>query len=443
MAKTFREWPVDQAWLLPPSVRELLPANDPAHFVRDVVREQLDLSSILSTYQEERGYPPYHPAMVTALILFGYTQGLYSSRKIARACRTRVDFMAVAAMQKPDFRTISDFRLRHLEALAGLFQQVLRLCAEAGLVKLGHVALDGTKVKANASKHKAMSYARMKKTEAELQAEIASWFEKARLADEEEDREFGDRQGDELPEWVADKQKRLEKIREAKARLEAQARAELAAGAKPQEPDPDDGPDKPPRGGRRKRPKPNGEPHDKAQLNFTDPDSKILKTKDGFEQGYNCQAAVDAHAQIVVAHDVKAEQNDAPQLVPMVKQIRANLGRNPKELSADSGYLSEANLVGLERRRINGYIATGREKRKEPGKRQRSESHRAQRMKQKLARGGFRSRYRLRKQTAEPVFGQMKAARGFRSMSMRGIAKAQHEWAMVCTAHNLLKLTRA
>jgi transposase len=177
MAKTFREWPVDQVWLLPPSVRELLPANDPAHFVRDVVREQLDLSAILSTYTEERGYPPYHPAMLTALILFGYTQGVYSSRKMARGCHARVDFMAVAAMQKPDFRTISDFRLRHLAALAGLFQQVLLLCCEAGLVKLGHVALDGTKVKANASKHKAMGYARRptrKRTASSATARVTS-----------------------------------------------------------------------------------------------------------------------------------------------------------------------------------------------------------------------------------------------------------------------------
>ena len=444
MAKSFRPWPVDEAWLLPPSVRELLPADDPAHFVRDLVREELDLSAILSTYVEERGYPPYHPAMLTAILLYGYTQGVYSSRKLARACHTRVDFMAVAAMQKPDFRTISDFRLRHLGALAGLFQQVLELCVEAGLVKLGHVALDGTKVKANASKHKAMSYERMKKTEAELQAQIAAWFEKAKQADEDEDREFGrDRSGDELPDWVADKQKRKAKIHEARLRLEAEAKAQLAAGVKPETPKPeDDGPDKPPRGRTRKKPKANGEPNDKAQLNFTDPDSKILKTKNGYEQGYNCQAAVDAHAQIILAHSTAAEQNDVQQLIPMVQQLRRNLGRNPDELSADSGYSSEENLAELSRRKIRGYIAVTREKKQEPGKRKRALGPRAQRMKQKLARAGFRSRYRLRKQTVEPVFGQIKAARGFRSMSLRGIAKVPHEWALVCTAHNLLKLAR-
>ena len=212
---------------------------------------------------------------------------------------------------------------------------------------------------------------------------------------------------------------------------------------KPQEPEPDgDGPDKPPRGRGKKRPKPNGEPHDKAQLNFTDPESKILKTKNGFEQGYNCQAAVDAHAQIVVAHAVEAAQNDVQQLVPMVKQIRENVGRNPEELSADTGYLSEANLAALAKRRIEGYVAVGREKKRQEG-RPELLGVQTRRMKRKLKRGGYRSRYRLRKQTVEPVFGQMKAARGFRSMSMRGITKAQHEWAMVCTAHNLLKLAKA
>src|SRR5512140_53547 len=211
MAKTFREWKVEQAWLLPPSVLELVPAGDPAHFVRDLVRDELDLSAILDTYEEERGYPPYHPVMMTALLLYAFTQGLYSSRKIARACVVRVDVMAVTAMQQPDFRTISDFRLRHLKALGALFRQVLNLCQRAKMVKLGHVALDGTKVKANASKHKAMSYGHMKKKEAELEAEVARWFEKAAAIDEEEDRLYGrDKRGDELPERVTNKQKRLE-----------------------------------------------------------------------------------------------------------------------------------------------------------------------------------------------------------------------------------------
>jgi transposase len=422
--KTFRAWDVNQAWLLPPSVRELVPADDPAHLVRELVRQELDLTAILETYDEERGFPPYHPTMMTALLLYAYTQGVYSSRRMASACHRRVDFMAVTAMQKPDFRTISDFRRRHLKALGGLFQQVLRLCARAGLVKLGHVAVDGTKVAANASKHKAMSYDRMKKTEKELAATVAEWFAKADAADEAEDREYGpDKRGDEMPE--------------AEAKQQLAAEAEAKAKAKD-----DDGPRQPPRGGK-KRPKKNGEPHDKAQLNFTDGDSRVLKGPTGFVQGYNCQAAVDATAQIIVAQSVSNAQNDVSELVPMVAQIRRHLGQTPAELSADAGYLSESNLAALSRRRIRGYIATGRLAHDGDKKRRRKLlGRRTLAMRTKLDRAGRRSRYRLRKYTVEPVFGQIKEDRGFRRFFLRGLQKVPHEWALLCTAHNLLKLTR-
>lgn len=441
MGKTFREWQVDQPWLLPPSVRELVPEGDPAHFVRELVREELDLSAILETYEEERGYPPYHPVMMTALLMYALTQGVRSSRKIARACETRVDFMAVTAMQRPDFRTVSNFRLRHLDALAELFQQVLKLCQKAKLVKLGHVALDGTKVQANASKHKAMSYERMKKTEKQLKEEIAEWFKGAAAEDEEEDRLYGkDKRGDELPDWVANKQKRLEKIREAKAALEAEAKAELAAGVKPEPPD------KPSGGGRRRRkkaPKENGEPNDKAQLNFTDPESKLMKGPDGFMQAYNGQAAVDAHKQIIVAHDLTNTQSDCPQLVGMLKRICRNTGRNPRELSADTGYLSEANLRELKKRGIRGYIATGQTHPNSDRKPRPLNGPLSKAMRTKLARTRYRSRYRLRKITVEPVFGQMKEARGMRRLLLRGKRKAAAEWAINCTAHNLSKLIAA
>jgi transposase len=428
--------------LLPPSVRDLVPAEDPAHFVRDLVRDDLDLSAILDAYDEERGFPPYHPVMMTALLLYAYTQGIYSSRRIARACQTRVDFMAVTAMQQPDHRTVSDFRKRHLEALANLFGQVLKLCQKAGMVKLGHVALDGTKVQANASKRKAMSYARMKKSEKELEAVVAKWLAKADAIDEAEDREFGaDRRGDELPDWVKDKAKRLEVIRAAKAQLEAEAKAALAA-AKPDPDDPD--PKKPPRGRkRRNRPTPSGEPNDKAQLNFTDPDSRILKTSEGFLQGYNCQLAVDGKDQVIVAHALVSEQADAPQLPGLLEQIRRNTGRQAKELSADAGYLSEENLRDLRRRRIRGYVATSRQARGSS----RATLHAAKRtlaraMTAKLKRGGHRSRYRLRKQIVEPAIGQIKEARGFRRFMLRGLDKVPREWALVCTAHNLVKLAK-
>lgn len=441
MNKTFRPWPVEQVWLLPPSVLELVPEDDPAHMVRDLVREELDLSEILDEYDEERGYPPFHPAMMTALLLYAYTQGIYSSRRIARAVQTRVDFMAVTARQEPDFRTVNRFRARHLAVLAGLFEQVLRLCQRAGMVTLGHVALDGTKVKANASKHKAMSYDRMKKSEQELAAEVKRWFAKAEEVDAEEDRQYGERRGDELPAWVKNKQKRLEKIRAAKAELEAEAKTLLATRPPDNR---DDDPNKP-RGGGKRMPKKNGEPNDKAQLNFTDKDSKILKTSDGFMQGYNCQLAVDSAHQIIVAHETLNEQCDTPQLPPIVRLIKINTGRQAEELSADAGYLSEANLRELKRRHIRGYIATGRQRHSAtatpPPKRGPNTGPLTVLMNQRLRRGGWRSRYRLRKVIVEPVIGQIKQNRGYRSFLLRGLSKIRLEWGLVCTAHNLAKLT--
>jgi transposase len=226
MSKTFRPWDIEQRWLLPPSVHELVGAGHVAHFVRDTVREDLDLGAILSVYSEERGYPPYHPTMMVALLLYAYSRGVYSSRRIAQACEERVDFMAVTAMNQPDFRTIAKFRQRHLKALSDLFVQVLKLCRAAGLAKLGHVALDGTKVQANASVHKAMSYGRMLETEKRLTAEVSAWFAGAEATDAQEDRAHGsDRRGDEMPDWVANKTARLERIRVAKATLETTERA--------------------------------------------------------------------------------------------------------------------------------------------------------------------------------------------------------------------------
>ncbi|HEX5012077.1 MAG TPA: IS1182 family transposase, partial [Planctomycetota bacterium] len=335
MAKTYRPWDVEQRWLLPPSVLELVPAEHPAHFIRELVRQELDLSAILDVYREERGQPPYHPVMMTALLLYAYSQGVPSARQMAKACLERVDVMAVTARCAPDFRTISDFRKRHLAALKDLFVQVLALCAEAGLVRLGHVALDGTKIQANASRHKAMSYGRMDEELRRLEADVRAWFEKSAAIDEAEDAQDGkDRRGQELPDWVTDKQKRTAKIREAKAALKKQAR-EAAEKAERE-------------GERKTSPTPDA----KAQRNFTDPDSKMMHTKGRFEQAYNCQAAVDAESQVIVAREVVAEQNDAPQLRPMVAQIKVNTGRQARELSADNGYCSEANLKELARRHI-------------------------------------------------------------------------------------------
>jgi transposase len=455
MSKTFRPWPVDQAQLLPPSVSDFVPAGHVAHFVRDLVREQLDLSAITETYSELRGYPPFDPVMMTALLLYSYSQGVYSSRRMARACEERLDFLAVTAMNRPDHRTIAKFRRRHLSALGGLFVQVLRLCQQAGMADLGHVALDGTKIKANASKRKAMSYERMLKAEPQLQAEVDAWLAAAERADEAEDAALGEARGDEMPDWVADKTRRIAKIKEAKAALEAEAKAQAQAKAKaaaerallkeqrkrrgrPAEPKA-----KPALKPTEARAEPEPQPQPKAQRNFTDPESRIMKGPDGFLQGYNAQAAVDAKAQIIVAHGLSDCSADSGQLAPMVKAIRANTGRNPAQFSADAGYCSDANLQALAKQKINAFVAIGRQRHGQPaadGGAHRKPGSRVEAMRAKLRKDGFDSPYRLRKQTVEPVFGQIKQARGFRQFLLRGRVKVTAEWAMICTAHNLLKL---
>ena len=442
MSKHFRPWKIDERQLLPPSVEDYVASDHLSRLIVSLVRENLDLSAIDGSYRSDLGQPPFGPRMMTALLLHSYASGLYASRRIAKACVERADFMMIVAGDPPDFRTISEFRRRHLTALAGLFLQVLQLAEQAGLVQLGHVALDGSKIKANASKHKAMSYDRMKKREAELQAEVDRWLKAAEAADQEEDRLYGDKRGDELPAWVADKQKRLEKIRQAKAELEAEAKAaaeeemrQRAAAEARRKAE-----------GRKKTGKtpapPRQEPDGKAQRNFTDPQSRILKAKDGNIQGYNAQAAVDAEAQIIVAHGLTPGTSDQDQLVPLVDGIEHNLGRKPKQVSADCGYCSETNLAALADRKINAYIAVGRAKHPADAKRKIA-APLTKAMRDKLKRAGYRSRYRLRKQIVEPVFGQIKQARGFRQFLLRGIDKVSAEWALICTAHNLTKLAKA
>lgn len=439
MSKTFRAWDVDQVWLLPPSVHDFVPAGHPAHLVRELVRTELDLAAIFEPYErEDRGQPPYHPAMMVALLLYAYTQGIYASRRIAKACEERLDIMAVTGMQRPDFRTVSDFRKRHLAALGELFVQVLRLCREAGLVKLGHVALDGTKLAAHASKHKAMSYGRMARAEATLAAEVQGWLAKAEAADAAEDAEHGpDQRGDELPDWVADKQARLQRIRAAKAALEAEAKAD------PPTPDAEPGPSSGMVDHGRPARAPDGSPPERAQRNFTDPDSRVLKTRDGFVQGYNGQLAVDAAHQIIVAQRLTTNGSDQTGLVPLLDATTAVLGRKPREVSADAGFCREGNLEALVARGIRGYLTPGRGNHgsADPsGQRQIRPGSRMAEMAAKLKRAGRRSRYRLRKQTVEPVIGQIKHARGFRQFLLRGFSKVKAEWALVCTAHNLTKL---
>jgi transposase len=428
MAKTFRSFDRDQLLLMPPSVADWVPDDHLARFVGDLI-ETLDLRAIEETYTEERGYPPYHPQMMVAVLLYAYCTGTYSSRKIAAQLVDSVAFRYLAAGNTPDFRTISEFRKRHGVALAGLFTQSLRLCRQAGLVKLGRVAVDGTKIKANASKHKAMSYGRMREKEAALAREVADLLRQAEAADREEDRRYGaDRRGDELPDELARRETRLAALREAQAALEAQARVDAEAAGK----DPDD-----------------ARPADKAQRNFTDPESKIQKTSDGFIQGYNAQIAVDSGpAQIIVAQHVTPAAPDAQQLVPTVTAITRDLHRKPRAVLADAGYWSEANVEALEAKNMEVFIATGRRKHGEPlpvapRGRPPADLSVKERMARKLVtRRGHRI-YARRKAIVEPVFGQIKHARGFRQFLRRGLARVQEEWALICAAHNLLKLRAA
>jgi transposase len=453
MSKTFRAWKIAEPLFLPATVEDFVAEDHLARFVLNLVKDDIDLAEITGTYGSERGQPPFDPTMMTTLLLYSYCCGIYSSRRIAKACRERVDFMSIVGLDAPDFRTISDFRKRHLKALSGLFGQILRLCETAGLVKLGHVALDGTKIKANASKHKAMSYERMENRASELEAEVAKWLSRAEAADAEEDKLYGrDKTGDEMPDWVADKKLRAERIRKAKAELEAEAKAaaeaKLKAEAEAAEKRAAEGRRKP---GRQAAP-PSTEPDAKAQKNFTDPESRIMKSKDGFVQAYNAQAAVDAEAQIIVAHDVTQSAVDCGQLVPMTDAIETNLGCKPEQLSADAGYCSEANLEALEKRNIDAYVATGRARdavagavkgaatTTTPPAEPANAPTRVEAMRAKIKAGGYASPYRLRKQLPEPVFGQIKQARGFRQFLLRGLERVRAEWAIVCTAHNLLKL---
>ena len=450
MDKTFRAYSLDQRLLLPPDLREWLPAGDLALFLSDVV-DELDLSAIYAAYEQgdRRGQPPYHPAMMVKLLLYGYCTGMPSSRKIEQATYRDVAFRVLAADQHPDHDSIAEFRKRHLEALAGLFVQVLQLCQGAGLVKLGHVALDGTKLKANASKHKAMSYAHMEETEARLEREVRCLLEQAQQVDAAEDTQYGrGRRGDELPAELARRESRLVKIRAAKAALEqaARARASQAAEvgqAKLAAREQRVGSAK---GGVATVPDPaQAQPEPTAQFNFTDPESRIMKdgaTK-GFVQAYNAQLVVDGEAQVIVACAVTQAATDVEQFVPMLVQVQQNVGQAPAIALADAGYFSEANLTAPELATTECYVPPDRQTHRGVWTPGRSRHPVSEQMRAKLQTAAGRAIYARRKTLPEPVFGQIKAARGFRRFWLRGVRNVRAEWAMICLTHNLLKLFRA
>ena len=428
MSKTYLPYDPDQQLLLPAALQEWLPDDHLAYFISDVV-DQLDLSSITARYEgERRGGPPYHPRMMVKVLLYGYCVGVASSRRIAQRLHEDIAFRVLAANNTPDFRTISDFRKDHLAALAGLFLQVLAFCQRAGLVKLGHVALDGTKVRANASRHKAMSYRRMKEKETQLAAEVAELLRRAQEVDDEEDRRYGkDKRGDELPEELAFREGRLEKIREAMAALEAEAQAAAEAEGKEHP----------------------GVPDDKAQRNFTDAESRIMPGPGGrdFLQAYNCQAVVDHAHQVIVAARATNQSSDKQQAAAMMPETIDNVGAVPREVSADAGYYSAKAVDDLQALGVDPFVAPeqtrhGRVVPPAPrGRIPRQLSHR-DRMRRKLRTKRGRQRYALRMETVEPVFGQIKAGRGFRQFLLRGLGKVNGEWSLICTGHNLLKLFR-
>ena len=447
MERRFREYDPDQLFLLPPSMREWLPEGHLVYFVSEVV-DEFDLSAIKQSYMngDGRGQPAYNPRMMSKLLLYAYCVGCASSRKIEQRTYEDVGFRILAAGSHPDHDTICEFRRRHLEALCGLFLQVLELCREAGLVKLGHVALDGTKVKANASKHKAMSYGRMCKREETLVREVEDLLRRAEEVDAEEDRRYGKGvRGDELPEELRFRETRLKKIREAKAALAKEARERARAEGKI---DGDGKPVVPERG--RKSKGEAGVPKPSAQRNFTDPDSRIMRdsSSKAFVQGYNAQAAVDASSQVIVAADVTNEAVDRRQLEPMLEQIEENTGQVPKEMSMDAGYYSQVNVVRLETRGTEALIPPEKRKHTEPelpAPRGRipKELSVKERMRRKLRTKRGSAKYELRKQTVEPVFGQIKQVRGFRTFLLRGLENVKGEWQLICTTHNLLKLYRS
>ena len=435
MAKGDRSYLPDQDLLLPPSLREWLADDHLVYFVSDVV-DQLDLSAIHAVYEKEkRGQPPYDPRRMTKLLVYGYCTGVFSSRRLQKRLQEDIPFKVLAAGNEPDFRTISDFRKIHIETLRNLFEQVLAMALECGSIKLGRVALDGTKLKANASKHKAMSYGRMTEKQQQFQEEVKQLLAEAEAADEAEDRQYGDKRGDELPEELRRRETRLAKIKQAKKVLEQRAREKAAEEGK--------------RAEEAKRAK----PEDTDQYNFTDPESRIMKGADGFVQGYHAQAAVEPTLLLIVGQSVTEAANDKKQLMPMVEVIEQQSGQRPEAILADNGYCSEENLEQLEsaappERRIEGFIATGKQKHGEhrlPAKRGPlpKGATSVDRMKQKLKTKVGKAVYAARKCVVEPVFGQIKQGRGFRQFLRRGKEKGKGEWALLCLTHNILRLHAA
>jgi transposase len=435
MPTSFLPYEPNQDYLLPPSVSEWLPENHLAYFVSEII-DRLDLEKFYARYDGDgRRNQPYDPAMLVKVLVYGYATGVFSSRKLGRKLYEDVAFRFLGAGNFPSHRTICDFRLRHLPELKELFVQVVRLARELGLVKLGTIALDGTKVKANASKHKAMSYGRMKEQEQKLKQEIEALLERARTIDAQEDARLGEDQADEeLPVELQRRQERLAQIEAAKKRIEAcQAQADRERARHPD--------DQQRRGDGAGRPfkHPFGVPDDKAQDNFTDPESRIMKMGGSFEQCYNAQAVVDGESQLIIANGLTNNAADNGQLLPLLEAVQKNLGELPQRVLADSGYRSEQGLAGLEKKGVEGLIALGREG-KDRTAIDPTRYPATQRMAQRWASPEGKAQYRRRKVIPEPVFGWIKHAIGFRQFSLRGLVKITGEWSLVCLALDVRRM---
>ena len=436
MPTTFRPYAPDQDLLLPPSLHDWLPEDHMVYFINEVI-EELDLSAFYAPYEGDgRRRQPYAPNMMLKVLVYAYVNGVFSFRKIARKLEEDVAFRVLAAGNFPRHRTICEFRKRHLKDFKALFVEVVQIAGEAGLTSLGTLAIDGTKVRANASKHKAMSYKRMQQEEQRLSDEIESMCTQAEQTDEIEDARYGtDDRGDEIPEELQHRESRLARIREAKKRLEEEQRA--ADEARGRQPDDNR---RPPGGGRGSSyARDFGVPEDKAQSNFTDPESRIMKTGDGFQQCYNGQLAVDEDFQIIVANELTANNNDQGAMTGLLDQVEATTQSRPDKVLADAGYRKEEDFIELENRQIDAYISVRRERQDsadiDP------ESYPATcRMVEKLSTPDGQERYRDRKHIVEAVNGWIKQAMGFRRFSIRGLEGASGEWNLVCMATNLRRM---
>ena len=445
MSRKFREWQPDASWLFPPSPRDWLPEYHLVYFLLEVTT-QIDISPIVNDYGGDNGgQPPFHPRMMLVLLLYAYSEGVFSSRKIMKRCTTDAAFRVIVGNDIPDFRRIAEFRVRHLKHLPSLFLEVLILCREAGLLKVGRLSLDGTKIKANASRHKAMSYDHMGPKTEQLQQEIDTLLALADGADAADDDQFGDLADDDIPDELKRREGRLAKILEAKAALEAAARQKAQ-----------DHVDKMEAEGRQHRTNPDeAVPNPKAQRNFTDPETKIMKTSNkGFDQCGNAQAMANEQ-QIIIAADVTDQANDVRQTVPMMNQTITNLNEagvteNIKALTADAGYFSEDNMEAVDsnERIDDAFIATGRQQHNDkvpvsPKGRPPNDMTAKETMARRNRTQKGKEEYARRKVIIEPVFGQIKAGLGFRNFLLRSLEKIKGEWKLVCLVHNLLKLFRS